>query len=105
MDELKRLLRGLGDFGFTRLITPQVVGLVFVLAIVVGGLGYIYGTVSWFQMNSKLGAAYLLIIGPLTLFLSVLWYRVTLEIAVLLFRINGMRREKMALERRAAGLE
>lgn len=102
MDSAKHLLAGLKDVRFREMVTPQVIGTLFVLAIVWAGLSYLFNTISWFDMSSGLGAVYLLILGPLIAFISILQARVMLELTVVLFRIWSMRRERTELMRRIA---
>lgn len=95
----KAALRGLLDFKFRTLVTPYLVGLLFALSVVEAAAYYVLWTVDLFNTNAGLGALYMLILGPVVAFLMVLWYRMTYELLVVLFRIWTMRHERLELLR------
>ncbi|MFT4049836.1 MAG: DUF4282 domain-containing protein [Solirubrobacterales bacterium] len=95
--ELKQIFAGLRDFGFKTLITPTVVGAIFVLVAISEALGYLYNSIDLLSDNTTVGVLYVFIFGPLLALIALLWYRVFLELAVVFFRILEIRRERSAL--------
>ncbi len=80
-------LSALFDLSFTQLVTPKVLKVIYVLALVFGGLTYFAYVVVAFNVNSGLGVFVLFIAGPLGfLFAAVLW-RMALELAMSIFTI------------------
>lgn len=102
MASLKEVLRGLVDFDFKQLITPQIAGFALFLAVAVAVLEYVYNTIGALNSDPSLGLFYLLIIGPLSVLLAAMWYRLLLELAVVFFRILAMRKERAAILRQVA---
>ena len=80
-------LKGLFDFSFETFITPSIVKIVYIVVIVMAGLmwlGFIIG-----GLNSGIGGFLAgLIFGGLAALLMVLFYRIFLEITMILFRIH-----------------
>jgi hypothetical protein len=101
MSSLKPMaaLRGLFDVRFNTLITPYIIGLVFVLTIVAVGLGYLFNTISFFSQSPGYGVLYLFVLGPLIALISIMSYRVWFELVVIFFRIWSIRHERMELLR------
>jgi hypothetical protein len=115
--------RDLFDFSFTRLITPRVVKVLYAITLVFlvivyvviavaifsGGGGTSYEVVGGRLVsrdsggNAGLGVLWLLLIGPLLLFLYTLLYRVFFEILVVLFRIYENTRDQLAVTRAHGG--
>jgi hypothetical protein len=101
MNSLKPMaaLRGLFDVRFNNLVTPYIVGLLFVLSIVLAGLSYLLQTIGAFSDNAGFGVLYMFILGPLVVLLTIMSYRVWFELVVLFFRIWSIRHERMELLR------
>lgn len=75
------------DMSFTRFVTPSIVRIVFVLAIVVSGLAAL-GFVATFSAGEfSLAIFPLLLVAALIFFVNVIVSRVALEAVVALFRI------------------
>ena len=86
-EEGKRLLWGLLDFSFKKPITPKIVSILYVVAIVLAALqalGLLIGCLSW--RYGWLGLLGILAV-PVIFVLAVVFARVSLELVVVLFRI------------------
>lgn len=88
MEQAKGFWASLFDFKFRDFITPRIIGILFGILVAVAGIGAIALIASMFMMHPGLGILALLILGPLTFFLSVLGYRVMLELVVVIFHIK-----------------
>jgi Domain of unknown function (DUF4282) len=115
--------RDLFDFSFTRLVTPRVVKVLYAITLVFLVIVYVVIAVAIFSGgggtdyevvggrivsrdsggNAGLGVLWLLLIGPLLLFLYTLLYRVFFEILVVLFRIYENTRDQLAVTRAQGG--
>lgn len=83
----KGFLAALFDLSFTHLVTPKVLKVVYVLALLFGGLTYLTYVGIAFTVNSALGVFVLLIAGPIAfLFATILW-RIFLELTMSIFTI------------------
>lgn len=102
MASLRQVLRGLADFDFKQLITPQIAGFAFFLTVVIAVLEYFYNTIDAFNSDPAFGLFYLVVLGPLLVLYASMTYRVMLEFAVVFFRILSMRKERAAILREAA---
>lgn len=81
------------DFSFSNFVTQKLVKILYALAFVGAALVYIMMVVSGFTLGSGSGVLSLLLLGPLTALLMVLWARVTLEVLMVVFRIADHTRE------------
>jgi hypothetical protein len=80
-------LGGLFDFTFEKFITPSIVKIVYIVVIVMAALmwlGFIFGGMA----NGIGGFFFGLIFGGLAAVLMVLFYRIFLELTMILFRIH-----------------
>jgi hypothetical protein len=80
-------LGGLFDFTFEKFITPSIVKIVYIVVIVMAALmwlGFIFGGLA----NGIGGFLAGLIFGGLAAVLMVLFYRIFLELTMILFRIH-----------------
>lgn len=75
------------DFSFNDFITPSVIKVLFILFMVVIGLGFIGGVVSGFMLNPALGV-FALIGGIIWGFVALILARVWLEIVIVFFHIH-----------------
>ena len=109
------------DLSFTSFVTTRVVKVLYVLTLVLLVIGYVVIAIAIFSGgeevatigpdgeiamtdgggNTGLGIAWLLIIGPLLLFLYTLLYRVIYELIIVVFRIYENTRDQLELTRRA----
>jgi Domain of unknown function (DUF4282) len=111
--------RDLFDFSFTRLVTPRLVRVLYAITLALLVLVYIGIAIAIFsggggsefdvvdgrlvrsesEGNTGLGILWLLVLGPIALFLYTLLYRVFFEILVVFFRIYENTRDQLALTR------
>ena len=80
------------DFSFSDFITPSVIKVLFILFMVVIGLGFLGGVVSGFMMSPVLGV-FALIGGLIWGFVSLILARVFLEIVIVFFHIHDDTKE------------
>ncbi|MDA0185626.1 DUF4282 domain-containing protein [Solirubrobacter phytolaccae] len=120
MGDRKGFLGALFDLSFTEFVTTRVVKVLYVLTLVLLVIGYIAIAVVIFtpdeqagtfnragqivierESNVGLGVLWLVLIGPLLLFLYTLLYRVFYELIIVVFRIYENTRDQLELTRRA----
>ena len=79
-------LAALLDFGFTKFITLGVVKIIYLLGIGLIGLGFLAALISSFTMGvfAILGV---MIVGPIIALLYLMFFRIWLELVVVIFRI------------------
>ena len=82
-----KILSGLFDLKFDKLITPRVISIIYVIAIILAGLVAIAMIVSGFAQSAGQGLV-LLILSPLVFLLYVLAARIYLELVIVIFRIE-----------------
>lgn len=121
-DHARGFIGSLFDLSFTSFVTTRVVKVLYVLTIVVLVIGYIVIAVAIFSGggdrmaidsngnltrtgggNTGFGILWLLILGPLLLFLYTLLYRVIYEFVIVVFRIYENTSDQLELTRRAMG--
>jgi hypothetical protein len=90
--------RSLFDISFTSFITTKIIKFLYVLALVLIGLGALILIVSAFLASVAAGAFVLLIVAPLMTFLYVIYARVVLEVIIQIFRINEHLRDQMHMQ-------
>jgi hypothetical protein len=120
MGDRKGFIGALFDLSFTTFVTTRVVKVLYVLTLVLLVIGYIAIAISIFSggeevasigsdgeltttgggANVGLGVFWLVILGPLLLFLYTLLYRVFYEIIIVVFRIYENTRDQLELTRR-----
>ncbi|MVU77411.1 DUF4282 domain-containing protein [Nocardia sp. ET3-3] len=77
------------DFGFTSFITPRVIKVLYVLAMILAGLATLSLALFGFMTGSAaIGIFILIIVCPIYLFAVVLFYRVALEFVMVVFRMG-----------------
>ena len=76
------------DFSFETFITPSIIKVLFILILVVIGIGALGFVIAAFSQSAVLGLVVLIIGVPIGGFLYILFARVWLEIVVVLFRIE-----------------
>ena len=87
-------LGGLIDLSFEKFITPSVVKIIYILVIVMGGLMWLFAMIAGIS-NGIGGFIGGFLFGGLFFLITVLVYRVFLELTMILFRIHD-NTEKMA---------
>jgi len=86
MPEEKRIFQGLTDFSFRELIAPRLIKLLYVIALVAGGVAYVAGVINGLQQSPAQGLL-ILVFGLIALFVWILYIRVMLEMVIVFFRI------------------
>jgi hypothetical protein len=76
------------DFSFDHFVTPSIIKVLFILILVVIGLGALGMIIAGFTQGALTGLLTLIIAVPIGGFLYILFARVWLEIIVVLFRIE-----------------
>lgn len=84
------------DFSFESFITPAIIKVLFIIYIVLVGLGALAAIIAAFTQGAVYGIVTLLILAPIGAFLYILMGRVWLELIIILFRIHD-NTEQMAL--------
>jgi hypothetical protein len=80
------------DFSFSDFITPSVIKVLFILFMVVIGLGFLGGVINGFMWSPVLGV-FALIGGLIWGFVSLILARVFLEIVIVFFHIHDNTKE------------
>lgn len=81
-------LKAVFDTRFTTLVTPKIIRVLFILAIIAIAIGAIAFVISAFAADTAFGLVTLFILAPLGFLLYVIVARVYLEIVIVLFKIN-----------------
>ncbi len=76
---------GLFDFSFSTFITPRIVSILYLLAIIGAGIGALFILIGGFSQGFMTGIG-ALILAPLVFFLYVLFSRVGLEALIVAFK-------------------
>jgi hypothetical protein len=84
----KGFFGSLFDISFKNIITPKIIKVLYVLAMIVIGLITVVYIAVAFNANAGLGVVTLLILGPLYFFFSLIWTRVALEFIMAVFAIQ-----------------
>lgn len=81
-------LKGVFDFSFEKFITPSIVKIVYIVVIVMAGLLWLFAAIGGLSSGGFGGFLGGLIFGGLAAVLMVLFYRIFLELTMILFRIH-----------------
>jgi hypothetical protein len=97
LKEDAKFLRGLLDFGFTQLITPKIIRALYIITIVLIGLGLVAMIIAALGMifmgarfgggTAVLGVIYL-VLAPILALVQVTFARMFFELVLVLFRIK-----------------
>jgi len=86
--DTKGFVASLFDFGFTSFVTPKVVKVLYVLIMILLGLGSLASAIFAFQFGGAVAGFFvLLIVAPLVFFVYLSLWRIGLEIFVVVFRL------------------
>jgi Domain of unknown function (DUF4282) len=83
----KGFVASLFDFDFTSFVTPKIIKILYILIVVVTGLGGITWTLIDFRISVAFGLITLVVIAPLIFFVTIALYRVILEFFAVVFRL------------------
>jgi hypothetical protein len=97
----KGFLGSLFDLSFTSFVTTKLIKLLYVLSLVLLGLGYLFIAAAAFNDSGGAGVLWLFILGPLVIFFYLLLYRVFFELVMVVFRIFENTRDQLAVTRAA----
>jgi hypothetical protein len=85
--DAKGLMASLFDFGFNSFVTPKVVKVIYVLIMIMIGLGALGFAISALRINAAFGIISLFILCPLFFFVNLALWRIVLELFMVIFRI------------------
>ncbi|MFU8795723.1 MAG: DUF4282 domain-containing protein [Dehalococcoidia bacterium] len=88
MEEKKGFMASLFDFSFRDFVTPRIIGMLYGVLLILTVIGAVLMIAMMFMIGPGYGVVTLLIIAPLYFFLSVLCYRVMLEVIVVIHRMK-----------------
>jgi uncharacterized protein DUF4282 len=95
-------LASLFDVSFKSLITTRVIKVIYVLSMVLIGLGALISVAAAFSNSAAAGLITLIVLAPLVSLLYLIYLRVVLEIVIAIFRIMETNVELVALQRGGA---
>jgi hypothetical protein len=95
-------LGSLFDISFRSFVTGRIIGLLYIISIVLIALLTVFAIVAAFNASIALGVVVLLVLGPLFFLISVIYVRVLLEIAIVLFWIAENTAEMVRQSRRSS---
>jgi uncharacterized protein DUF4282/zinc ribbon protein len=79
-------INSLFDLSFTKFFTPGNIPVLFVITLVIAGLGALGLILSAFNVSSTAGILMLLIVAPLMFFFEVIYARVIMEVLIVIHR-------------------
>jgi hypothetical protein len=85
--EASGFLSSLFDFSFTSFITTKLIKLIYALTMLVSAGFALFVAAAGFSMGSAVGLLTLVIVAPLTFLMSVIYFRVLLELVIVVFRM------------------
>ena len=97
----KGFLGSLFDLSFTSFVTTKLIKVLYVLSLILLGLGYLFIAAAAFHESGGAGALWLFILGPLVIFFYLLLYRVFFELVMVVFRIFENTRDQLTVTRAA----
>lgn len=92
----KGFFASLFDFSFSSLITTKIIKVLYVISMIVIGLGALLFTLAAFRASAVFGVVTLIILAPLGSLIYVIYTRVILEVLIALFRIMENTQELVA---------
>ena len=100
----QRFLASLFDVSFSSLVTTKVIKVIYVLSMVLIGLGALFFVVVAFTKSVVGGLITLLILAPFISLLYLVYVRVLLEIVIAIFRIMETNVELVGLQRQGSSV-
>lgn len=86
--DAKGFAASLFDFGFTSFVTPKVVKVVYVLIMILLGIGGIGSAIIAFELGGSIAGIFtLVIVAPLVFFVYLSLWRIALEMFIVVFRV------------------
>jgi hypothetical protein len=96
-------LSSLFDISFSSLITTKVIKVLYVLSMIIIGLGALFFIGAAFADSAAAGVIVLVVVAPLFALLYLVYVRVLLEIVIVIFRIMETNIELVELQRASQG--
>jgi hypothetical protein len=84
----KNFFAALFDFSFTSFINSRVIKILYVLVVIMTGLGALVSTFAAFKVNGTFGLLTLVIVDPLYIIIVLTLWRVFLEALIVFFRMG-----------------
>jgi Domain of unknown function (DUF4282) len=84
----KGFVASLFDTSFSSFVTPTIIKVVYVLVMILAGLGALGIAFSGFSISVVFGLISLIIIAPLAFFVELALWRISLEIFMVIFRMS-----------------
>ena len=100
----KGFLASLLDTSFTTLVTTRVISVLYLLLLILVGVGLLAFVVAAIASGSAAEILVAVIVGPLVALLYVVYARVILEVILAIFRLLESNREIAFLQRQQVGL-
>ena len=100
----KGFLASLLDTSFTTLVTTRVISVLYLLLLILVGVGLLAFVVAAIASGSAAEILVAIIVGPLVALLYVVYARVILEVILAIFRLLESSREIAFLQRQQVGL-
>ena len=85
--EVSGFLSSLFDFSFTSFITTKLIKLIYMLGMLVSAGLALFVAAAGFSMGTVVGLLTLIVVAPLMFLLSVIYFRVLLELVIVVFRM------------------
>lgn len=98
----KGFLASLFDPSFSSLITTKVIKVIYILSMILIGLGALVLVVAGFADSVGVGLFVLVVVAPFISLIYLIYTRVLLEVIIALFRIMETNAELVALQRAAS---
>ena len=99
----KGFFASLFDISFSSLITTKVIKVLYVLSMIIIGLGALFFIGAAFADSAAAGVIVLVVVAPLFALLYLVYVRVLLEIVIVIFRIMETNIELVELQRASQG--
>ena len=99
----KGFFGALFDLSFSSFVTTKIIKVLYVIAIVLAGLGALVWVIAAFTDSVGLGLLTLIVLAPLVFLLYVIYARVLLELLIVIFRIMETNVELVRLQRGGSG--
>lgn len=99
--EEKGFFGSLFDISFSSFVTTKIIKFVYVLSLIVIGLGALAVVIAGFADSVATGIVFLVIVAPLGALLYAIYTRVVLEVLIAVFRIMESNFELVRLQRSA----
>jgi len=84
----KGFFGALFDLSFSEFITTKLIKVLYILLLILLALGYLAAVISGFSNNLGQGLLMMFIVGPLGVLLYLILIRISLEMMIVIFRIE-----------------